>query len=287
MDDFAVYIKELRKLNIGWWNGSETKMVTILQAAGKDEARLALIKAVGDTCRECRAWQKRGNLTQPSMSLPGKFNEEGETDLFFHKSFIDFHIIDRAIRLRDGCEIPNKETRTLLNAYMNCWVQRDGAFKVLYTDGESGLVASKEAQDEMKRLGTELRPRAKGQHAQLAESRQSMLRHVMHLTEEELKRHNHTIPFTRLYGEDLFVVNAFSFYNGVSPYNAHTRRQPAFLPDLENINHEPEGVPDGNREARIREAAIAAITQSTAVSKTNRALKARILLMERDSSWEI
>ena len=112
-----------------------------------------------DTCRECRAWQKHGNVIQPSMSLPGKFNEEGEADLFFYKNYIGFHIIDRAIRLSDGCEIPNKKTPALLNAYMNCWVQRNGAFSVLYTDGESGLVASKEAQDEMKRLGTELRPR--------------------------------------------------------------------------------------------------------------------------------
>ena len=63
-----------------------------------------------------------------------------------------------------------------------------------------------------------------------------MLRHVMHLIEEELKRHNSTIPSKRLYGEALCIVSAFTFYNGVSPYNAHTGRQPPFLPDLENID---------------------------------------------------
>ena len=127
-DDPAVVIKVFRKLHLRWWHGSATKMRHILQAAGIDEARSALIKAVVDSCRECRAWQKRGNLTQPSMSLPGKLNEEGETDLFFYKSYIGFHIIDRAIRLSDGHEIPNKKTPALLNAYMNCWVQRNEAF---------------------------------------------------------------------------------------------------------------------------------------------------------------
>ena len=97
----------------------------------------------------------------------------------------------------------------------------------------------------------------------------------MHMIEQELKRHNHQIPFCRLYAEALFVVNAFTFYNGVSPYNAHTGRQPACLPDLENIDY-PQGgeLTNVSREQRIREAGLEAITQSTAIAKINRALKA-------------
>ena len=110
----------------------------------------------------------------------------------------------------------------------------------MYTDGEPGFT-NDTAIEHLKHLGTILRIRAPGQHARIAESRQSMLRHVMHMTEEELKRHNTTIPFKRLFGEALFVVNAFSFYNGVSPYNAFTGRQPPFLPDLENIDFPKEG----------------------------------------------
>ena len=52
----------------------------------------------------------------PSASLPTKFNEEGECDLMFYKRKIAFHIIDRSIKLGDGCEIPNKDTNTLLDA---------------------------------------------------------------------------------------------------------------------------------------------------------------------------
>ena len=151
----------------------------------------------------------------------------------FYKRHIGLRIIDRAIRLSDGCEVPNKFKETLLDAYTTVWFQSHGPFKFSYTDGESGLT-NETAVAQLKNLGTTLRVRAPGQHARVAESRQSMLRHVMHLTEEELKRHDTTIPFKRLYLEALFVVNAFTFYNGVFPYNAHTGRQPPFLPDLDH-----------------------------------------------------
>ena len=154
-------------------------------------------------------------------------------------------------------------------------VQRHGPFQILYSDRGKGLDNVK-SHAELKRLGTELRVRAPGQHARTAEVRQAMLRHVMHMIEEDLKRHSHSIPLQRLYAEALFVVNAFTFYNGVSPYNAHTGRQPACLPDVESLDFPKSGEPaDIGREQRIRESAIQAITQSTAVAKINRVLKGK------------
>ena len=61
------------------------------------------------------------------------------------------------------------------------------------------------------------------------------------MIEEDLKRSNVEIPFIRLYAEAVFTVIAFSFYNGVSPYNAFYGRQPAFLPDLENVDFPKTG----------------------------------------------
>jgi len=274
----AVVQRELRKLHLRWWHASATKMRIILQAAGLDEARLAMIKPIVDTCRECRAWQKRGKIVMSSTDITIKFCEKGECDLMFYKRFIAFHIIDRAIRISGGCPASDRYSETLLNAYWQSWVQHHGPFQILYSDGELGL-NNESSRAELKRLGTTLEVRAPDQHARIAESRQAMLRHVMHMIEEELKRHGkHThplaLPFPRLYAEALFVVNAFTFYNGVSPYNALTGRQPAFLPDLENIDF-PKGSEhsDHRREQRIREAGLEAITQSTAVAKVNRALK--------------
>ena len=276
--DAPVVQKELRKLHLRWWHAREPKMRAILQAAGVDSIRLDMIKRIVDTCRECRAWQKRGNANTTSVSLTTKFNERGQCDIMFYKRQMAWHVIDECIRLSDGCHIQEKDTQTLLTAYATTWVQRHGPFKILMSDGEPGLNCET-ARTELKRIGTDLRINAPLQHASIVEARQSMLRHVMHMIEEEFKRASNqtvTIPFARLYAEALFVVNAFSFYNGVSPYNAHTGRQPAFLPDLENIDFEKGGEnADGNRERRIREVAIEAITQSTAVAKINRALKAK------------
>ena len=269
----AVITRELRKLHLRWWHAREPKMRTLLQAAGLDEARLAMIKPIIDTCRECRAWQKRGNVVMPSVEITTKFNQAGECDLMFYKRSIAFHIIDRAIRLSGGSHVTDKTTETLLTAYATTWVHWNGPFELLYSDGELGL-NNADAIAELKRLGTQLRVRAPGQHARIIESRNSMLRHVMHMIEEDLKRHGHSIPFPRLLAEAIFVVNAFTFYNGTSPYNAYTGRQPACLPDLENADFPKEGESsDGLREQRIREAGIEAITQSTAVAKINRALK--------------
>ena len=271
----TVVQKELRKLHLRWWHAREPKMRTILSIAGLDETRLAMIKAIVDTCRECRAWQRRGNEVIPSIDISIKFNDTCETDLFFYKKSIGWHIICRAIRFSDGCQIPNKFTKDLLDAYTTVWVSRYGGCKRLYSDGETGYNCA-EGKAELSRLGTELIVRAPNQHARLAETRQAMLRHVMHMIEEDLKRSSMTISFKRLYAEALFVVNCFSFYNGVSPYNALYGRQPACLPDFENPDFPKEGELTGTaREDRIRASAINAMTQSTAVAKIQRALDSK------------
>ena len=127
----SVIQKELRKLHLRWWHAKEPKMRAILHAAGLDNARLDMIKPVCDTCRECRAWDPPGHKTMPSISLPTKFNTEGECDLMFYKRKIAFHIIDRTIRLSDGCEIQDRHKDTLLDAYATSWVQRHGPLQSL------------------------------------------------------------------------------------------------------------------------------------------------------------
>ena len=234
-----------------------------------------MTKPIVDTCGECRAWQPPSNEIRPSISLPTKFGEEGEADFLFYKRYLAWHIIDRAIKLRDGCQIPNKETCILLDAYVKSWVQGKVPFQFLYVDGEGGLNTDS-AKTELQRLGTTLRTRAPRQHARLIGSRNGAMRHVMHLIGEDLKWFGTEITFIRLFGEALFVCNAFTLYNGVAPYNAYTRRQPAYLPDLENPDFDPNGETNtGEREKRIRQAGISAITQSTAAAKINRALKAK------------
>ena len=99
--------------------------------------------------------------------------------------------------------------------------------------------------------------------------------HLLHVMEEDLKRHDIPLVFTRLLHEVMFASNAFTFYNGVSPYNALYGRQPAMLHDLPALDHEQETeTSDHTREEVIRKVSLEAITQATAVAKSNKALRA-------------
>ena len=98
----------------------------------------------------------------------------------------------------------------------------------------------------------------------------------MHKIEASCNRLNSEISFSRLLAEGVFVCNAFSFYNGVSPYNALFGRQPNCLPDLQNIDFDDKGTDtDGQREHRIRISALEAITQATCENKIKTALNAK------------
>ena len=82
-----------------------------------------------------------------------------------------------------------------------------------------------------------------------------MLRQIMHLIEEDLKRFGANILFKRILGEAICVCNAVTFYNGVSPYSAYTGRQPPMLPDLEIADFDVGG-DNHNQGQRIRQAGL-------------------------------
>eukprot|EP00959_Pyramimonas_sp_CCMP1952_P094081 1967964-Pyramimonas_sp.AAC.1 len=74
----------------------------------------------------------------------------------------------------------------------------------------------------------------------------------MHHIESELKERDIPIVFTRLLTEATFAINAFTFYNSVSPYNALLGRQPACLPDLPTLDFETKTeTSDHAREQQI------------------------------------
>ena len=161
---------------------------------------------------------------------------------------------------------------TLLDAFDRIW-NTYGYPQTLYSDGE-GAFNNPTAKAQLASKGTDLRIRARGQHATTVEARNGLLRHTMHHIEQELKERDIPLQFTRLLSEAVFACNAFTFYNECSPYNALLGRQPACLPDLPTPDFEQKTDTSGHeREAQIRAVSIEAITQATAVAKTLRALK--------------
>eukprot|EP00959_Pyramimonas_sp_CCMP1952_P225992 4726087-Pyramimonas_sp.AAC.1 len=131
---------------------------------------------------------------------------------------------------------------TILDAYHPCWMQF-GPAKVLYSDGEDALNHDT-AKAVLKAKGTELRIRARGQHATTIEARNGIIRHLLHVVEAELNRLLH---------EALFAADAFTFYDEAFPCSALSGRQPAMLPDLPVLDHEQLTETSGHsREQTIR-----------------------------------
>eukprot|EP00959_Pyramimonas_sp_CCMP1952_P202516 4235073-Pyramimonas_sp.AAC.1 len=73
---------------------------------------------------------------------------------------------------------------SILDAYHQCRMQL-GPAKVLYSDGE-GALNNDTAKAVLKAKGTELRIRARGQHATTIEARNGVLRHLLHVIVAEL-----------------------------------------------------------------------------------------------------
>ena len=108
------------------------------------------------------------------------------------------------------------------------------------TDSESGILSA-ETVAHLKRQGTDVRPRAPGQHAQIAERRGAILRNAMHLIEEQLKKEGITIPFAVLLAEAIFASNALVSHGGATPYTARFGTSPAMIPGPQIPTAQPDG----------------------------------------------
>jgi hypothetical protein len=172
-------------------------MERMLGAAGLPQEVLSMIPQIIETCRECRAWQPPGPATTPSAELVIAQNDQVEGDILFYKRNLAWHMVDRADRWEAAVQVSDKTTESLCEAIDVCWLQIWGPFKLLVVDGEAGLAAG-DALQYLKRKGIEVKPRAPRQHAQIVERRGAMLRHAMHLIEEQLAKEGIPITFKQL-----------------------------------------------------------------------------------------
>ena len=273
----AVVLRELRKLHLRWWHAPNKSMTNLIKNAGLPNEVLQEIPNIVNTCRECRAWQSKGRDTIPSISLATHFNEYVEWDLMFYKQFIVNHEIDRCTRWHASCEVPSKHDQVLLDAIEKTWVSLHGPPENFIIDGEAALATAQLAKDYFKSKTITVKVRAPQQHARYIERRGAILRHQMHLIEEQCKRENLSISFTRLLGEATFCGNALTFTGNSSPYNAVYGRQPACLPEIPYVEDEmaeQARLPENQRiQQRIREIAVQTIVSTTASGRLTRSLR--------------
>ena len=104
--------RELRKLHLRWWHAGRAPMERILAAAGIPQKVIHMIPDILDTCRECRMWKRPAADITPSIELTVKQNEVVEADILFYKTFMAWHMVDRADRFEASQEIQDKTTQT-------------------------------------------------------------------------------------------------------------------------------------------------------------------------------
>eukprot|EP00959_Pyramimonas_sp_CCMP1952_P392971 8234350-Pyramimonas_sp.AAC.1 len=105
--------------------------------------------------------------------------------------------------------MPDTTLASILDAHRQCWMQF-GPAKVLYHDGE-GTLNNDVAEAVLPAKDTELRIRARGQHAITIEAGSGILRHLLRVVEAKLNRLDMPLVFARLLHGALFASNAFTF----------------------------------------------------------------------------
>ena len=78
-------------------------------------------RTVVDTCKVCREWAKPLSEAVASIEITTRFNHQVELDLLFHGKHIVLHMIDRCTRWHAAVEIPDKTTRSIINAIQAIW----------------------------------------------------------------------------------------------------------------------------------------------------------------------
>ena len=243
-----------------------------MNAAGVPKEVMDLIPNIIDTCRECRVWQSIKPDVKPSVTLTMKQDINVEADILFYKEHLIWQMLDQADRWHAATLITNKQADTLLEALHTCWWQIFGPFKVLITDGESGLMTD-QIIDVLKSKGIEHKVRAPGQHARHIERRGAVLRHALHCIEEDLNKEGVAYTMPMVLADAVFAGNSLISHGGATPYNARFGKQPIMLPDLQA--QPEEGAERGRDLQRMREIALQKIVEATAISRINRAMKTR------------
>ena len=122
----------------------------------------------------------------------------------FYKKCKAFNMIDRCDRFHASGEITDREMETLLEAIDVIWIAIHGDFENLVIDGESSLNCA-EAKTRLKDKGILVKAKAPSQHARMVERRHAILRHAMHVTEEQLIDEGIRVTFKQLLAHCTFA----------------------------------------------------------------------------------
>ena len=272
--DLPTIVRTLRKLHLRWWHASKLRMRNLLSAAGLPKDVLNAIESVCDTCRICRLWQKPSNRPQATLRLSTEFNQVVQIDLLFVASLTVLHCIDEATRWSGGGVIAGKKPCDILKGLLHFWFRIFGAPTLIISDKEGALL-SEDSSIFCERWSVSFRPKAVGQHAQLVERHHEILRQAFHRIRSQAQQENLQLEDADIIAEAFFAKNAMLIVHGQSPYQAVLGRVPAVLREFEtpgvSLVDDANGGESSRHATRLRELAIQAIVQGTALERLKRA----------------
>ena len=268
-------LKTLRQLHLRWWHCSESRMTSLLRAAGLPKLVLDRVAEVVKSCRICRLWSHTGHASIASTRLSTEFNMVVQVDLVFLGKLIVLHIIDEATRFSGGAIVKDKSAASLLVALARSWFRVFGAPTTLLSDHESAL-CGEEAAIFFERWHVVFRPKPVGTHAYVVERHNAILRTAYHHIRSQLELQQLVVDDEDLISEIFFSKNCMLQVYGKSPYQAVIGRTP---PALQEFEQQPISAVDdqlGGRvsqnTSRLRELALQSIVEGTAQDRAKRAL---------------
>jgi Reverse transcriptase (RNA-dependent DNA polymerase)/Integrase core domain len=272
-ENMMIRSQVLRKLHIKWWHASTEKMRRLLETAGVESATLKLISAVVDTCKICRQWKRPGHKAVATTRMTSNFNQLVQIDLLFIGDLTILHALDEATRWTVTSLLPSKDAKTITRAFTEAWIRVFGAPEVIMTDHESAM-CSDEASVWCEKWNISLRMTPKGSHAHIVERHHQIMRDLIHKIKSQAETDGIDFRDSDIVAEATYVKNAMVTINKVTPYQAVLGRHPPLMRDLEGSGtaEDQVGAQTGvsRHTMRLRELAIAAISEATAKARLAR-----------------
>ena len=88
-------------------------MENLFKLSGVPQAAIAMIPQVIETCRECRPWMQKESEPTPVVEIVTQISQTVEAGILLYKSYMVWHMLDRADRWHAGCELTNKDAESI------------------------------------------------------------------------------------------------------------------------------------------------------------------------------
>ena len=180
-------------------------------------------------------WSKPAPKSMTTSRMAQDFNHIVQWDILFHRNIMVSHLLDVPIRWTVGEVLASKSAIDLAESIMAGWVRYYGPVNILIADGERGL-ATEEVSQFLDRVFIQLRTKVTGEHAQMVERRDEVLRILFLRVESQLAQEGISVPFKVILRECVLAKNVLIMVAGQTPYRALYGREPPGLAEFEPVS---------------------------------------------------